>query len=251
MIEKQIYEDSIAKYCINNVKITKSWKIAQVLLQYPVKPMPRSMIVFFIILFALAIGILFISNRQTNKTNPGDALLSGTPTPGVGTFNLTPATEAPTQPLKPTPTPLTFDQSIATYSATIKTAKGDITLSLFHDKAPKTVENFISKAKSGYYTNLTFHRVEDWVIQGGDPLGNGTGGGNIPVEFNNEPFVVGSLGQASRGDGQVQNDSQFFITKQPSDFLNGKYTNYGIVTQGMDVVNKIQIGDKILGITVQ
>lgn len=73
----------------------------------------------------------------------------------------------------------------------------------------------------------------------------------MPVEFNNKPFVVGSVGVASRGDGKVQNDAQFFITKTDSQFLNGQYTNFGIVTKGMDVVNQIEIGDKILGIQLQ
>lgn len=139
----------------------------------------------------------------------------------------------------------------ASVSATIKTSKGDIQLVLYGDVAPNTVRNFMKKAQTNYYNNLTFHRVEDWVIQGGDPKGDGTGGGNMPVEFNNKPFKVGSLGVASRGDGVNQNDSQFFITKQDASWLNGKYTNFGEVTEGMDVVNKIQIGDKILSINIQ
>ena len=136
-------------------------------------------------------------------------------------------------------------------NAVLHTAKGDVTIELFATDAPNTVANFIAKAKSGFYNNLNFHRVEDWVIQGGDPLGTGTGGGNMPVEFNNKPFVVGAVGIASRGDGKVQNDSQFFIVKTDSQFLNGKYTNFGIVTKGMDVVQKMEIGDAILEITIQ
>jgi peptidyl-prolyl cis-trans isomerase B (cyclophilin B) len=138
----------------------------------------------------------------------------------------------------------------ASQAATLQTSKGDIKLVLYTDKAPNTVKNFVSKAKSGYYKNLTFHRVEDWVVQGGDPKGDGSGGGSMPVEFNEQPFVIGSLGVASRGDGQVQNDSQFFITKKDASWLNGKYTNFGVVVKGMDVVNKMAIGDKIFGITL-
>ncbi len=150
----------------------------------------------------------------------------------------------------PTPSSATIAHVNAT-TATIKTAKGDIILELYPKDAPNTVKNFVNKAKSGFYNNLTFHRVEDWVIQGGDPLGNGTGGGSMPVEFNSKPFVVGSLGVASRGDGKTQNDAQFFITKTDASWLNKQYTNFGIVKSGMDVVNKIQIGDTILGITIQ
>jgi cyclophilin family peptidyl-prolyl cis-trans isomerase len=136
-------------------------------------------------------------------------------------------------------------------TAIIKTAKGDIVLSLFPNEAPKTVANFVSKAQSGYYNNLTFHRVEDWVIQGGDPLGNGTGGGTMPTELNEQKFVIGSLGVARGQDIAVSNDSQFFITKTEASWLNRQYTNFGIVTSGLEVVNKIVIGDKILEITIK
>ena len=139
----------------------------------------------------------------------------------------------------------------ATQTAIIKTSKGDIELTLYTADAPNTVANFIQKAKSGFYNNLIFHRVEDWVIQGGDPLGNGTGGDKMPTELNNRPFVIGSLGVARGGDIKVSNDAQFFINKKDSQFLNGQYTNFGIVTKGIDVANKIEIGDKILGISAE
>ncbi len=145
----------------------------------------------------------------------------------------------------------------ASVSATIKTSKGNIKVILFGKEAQKTVENFINKAKSGYYKNLTFHRVEDWVVQGGDPRGNGTGGGAIQTELNAKPFLVGALGMAASGQMQVgqgariSNDSQFFITKSEADWLDSQYTNFGMVTQGMEIVNSIKIGDKILGITVE
>ena len=139
----------------------------------------------------------------------------------------------------------------ASYSATIKTSKGNITVTLFGKDAPNTVKNFINKSQSGFYKNLLFHRVEDWVIQGGDPLGNGTGGGQMLTEANQLPFVNGSLGIARGSDPRISNDAQFFITKGEASHLNSQYTNFGIVTSGMEVVSKIQIGDKILGITVE
>ena len=139
----------------------------------------------------------------------------------------------------------------ASYSATIKTSKGDIVLTLDGKDAPNTVQNFITKAKSGFYNGLIFHRVEDWVIQGGDPKGDGTGGGTIPTELNQLPFTTGSLGVARGADIKVSNDSQFFITKSDASWLNGQYTNFGQVQSGMDIVNKIQIGDKILNISIQ
>jgi len=136
-------------------------------------------------------------------------------------------------------------------SAVISTSKGDIELELFQDKAPKAVENFATKAANGFYKNLTFHRVEDWVIQGGDPLGNGTGGGKMATELNQEPFVAGSLGVARGMDINISNDAQFFICTTDCRWLDGQYTNFGKVTKGMDVVKNIQIGDKILSITTK
>lgn len=146
---------------------------------------------------------------------------------------------------------LVMKETIATQEATIKTSKGDITLTLYPDVAPKTVANFIKKAESGFYDDLTFHRVEDWVVQGGDPKGNGTGGGDMATELNNKPFIVGSLGVARGQDIKISNDAQFFITKKEASWLNGQYTNFGIVKKGIDVVDTIEISDKILGITVK
>ncbi len=139
----------------------------------------------------------------------------------------------------------------ASYSAVIKTGKGDIEITLFGTSAPRTVKNFMEKAKKGVYKNLTFHRVEDWVIQGGDPKGDSLGGGLMQTELNSHPFVIGSLGAARGGDIRVSNDSQFFITKTEATWLNEQYTNFGVVTKGMDVVGKIEIGDKILGVEVK
>jgi peptidyl-prolyl cis-trans isomerase B (cyclophilin B) len=138
----------------------------------------------------------------------------------------------------------------ASYSGTIKTTKGDIKVMLSSRDAPNTVKNFINKADTGFYKNLTFHRVEDWVVQGGDPLGTGEGGGLMQTELNNLQFVPGSLGIARGSDIRVSNDSQFFIVKKEAFWLNQQYTNFGIVTDGMDVVNNLQKGDKILGITI-
>ena len=139
----------------------------------------------------------------------------------------------------------------ASVSATIKTAKGEIDITLFGDIAPLTVKNFVLKADTGYYDNLIFHRVEDWVIQGGDPKGDGTGGGQMIAEqTSTKPFVAGSVGVARASNPQINNDSQFFITKSDSSWLNGQYTNFGIVTSGMDVVDSIQKGDKIESITI-
>lgn len=148
--------------------------------------------------------------------------------------------------------PMSEINPITAQNVILKTSKGDINLKLYPEAAPKTVANFLEKSTSGYYENLTFHRVEkDFVIQGGDPLGNGTGGGDIPTELSQIPFTTGSLGVARAGNIKISNDSQFFICLSDNCRpLTGQYTNFGEVTDGMDVVEAIAIGDKILSIEV-
>jgi peptidyl-prolyl cis-trans isomerase B (cyclophilin B) len=136
-------------------------------------------------------------------------------------------------------------------SATIELAKGgSFTIALRPDKAPATVERFVGKAKAGFYDNLTFHRVEDWVVQGGDPTGNGTGGEKVPSEFNDLTFSLGAAGIARGPDKAINNGSQWFVVLRDSTFLDKSYTNFGQVSSGMDVVKGIKIGDKIKKITI-
>lgn len=149
-----------------------------------------------------------------------------------------------------TPQAQNNQENMENKTATIETSRGSFTVSLYSDKAPKTVENFVEKAKSDYYKDLTFHRVEDWVVQGGDPLGNGTGGGDMATELNDAPFKEGSVGVARGADVEISNDSQFFICTEDCSWLTGQYTNFGEVTEGMDTVKSIQIGDKILSISI-
>lgn len=135
----------------------------------------------------------------------------------------------------------------------INTVKGCIVAKLYTDPAAnvsKTVANFEQKANANYFNGLTFHRVESWVIQGGDPQGTGNGGGSMPSEYNKLTFKAGSLGVARAGNPAINNDSQFFITKTAYPSLDGQYTNFGEVMTGMDVVNKIAIGDKITQVSV-
>ncbi len=136
-------------------------------------------------------------------------------------------------------------------TATVELAKGgSFTIGLRPDKAPATVERFAAKARSGFYDNLTFHRVEDWVAQGGDPLGTGTGGEKVPSEYNDLPFKLGAAGIARGPDAKINNGSQWFVVLKDSTFLDKQYTNFGQVESGMDVVKGIKIGDKIKKITI-
>src|SRR5690349_11580541 len=137
---------------------------------------------------------------------------------------------------------------------TIETPKGTIVCSLSTGQdagVPNTIAHFEEKANSGFYDGLTFHRVEDWVIQGGDPTGTGAGGGKIPAEYNRRPFSAGALGVARGPDKSRNSDCQFFIVTKDASWLNGEYTNWGQVTEGMDVVKKIARGDKITSVRVE
>ena len=203
--------------------------------------------IFVLILLGL-FAVLIINN---NVAKPKPAIQESTLSlpSQIPFLSLTASPKPSIQPIQSANTSEKDNISIAA-TAVIKTERGNITITLYSEDAPNTVANFIQKAKSGFYNNLTFHRVEDWVIQGGDPLGTGTGGGKMATELNNKPFVVGSLGVARGQDINVSNDAQFFITKQDASWLNGQYTNFGIVEKGMDVVNKIEIGDKILEIKI-
>jgi len=127
--------------------------------------------------------------------------------------------------------------------ATIKTNKGDIKLDLFADKAKMTVTNFVNLSKRGFYSKLTFHRViDDFMIQGGCPIGTGTGdpGYKFKDEFHGDlkHDKPGMLAMANHG--MNTNGSQFFITTVPTPHLNGGYTIFGEVIAGQDAVKKIE-----------
>lgn len=129
--------------------------------------------------------------------------------------------------------------------AVIETDKGTIKFKFFEEDAPNTVENFKKLADKKFYDGLKFHRVvPNFVIQGGCPLGNGTGdpGYKIKAEFNSKPHLDGTVAMA-RSQHPDSAGSQFYICLGPQPFLNRKYTVFGQVTEGLDVVHKIQVGD--------
>ncbi len=126
--------------------------------------------------------------------------------------------------------------------ATMSTNHGDITIELFDEDCPKTVQNFKDLAAKGFYDGLSFHRIiKDFMIQGGCPQGTGTGGPGYTFEdeINSHKLVRGSLAMANAGPNT--NGSQFFIvTLDATPWLDGKHTNFGQVTAGMDVVDKLE-----------
>jgi len=161
------------------------------------------------------------------------------------------------------PPPMVIDQD-KEYYATVKMVKGgEFVIQLYPDKAPITVNNFVFLAREGYFDGTTFHRVLDgFMAQGGDPTGTGMGGPGY--EFVNEDSDLtfdkeGVVAMANAG--RDTNGSQFFITFGPQEFLNGGYTIFGQVIDGMDVVNDITLrdpqqnpdypGDAIRSITIE
>jgi cyclophilin family peptidyl-prolyl cis-trans isomerase len=131
-------------------------------------------------------------------------------------------------------------------TATIHTSEGPIELELHAEDAPKTVENFVKLSREGFYEGVIFHRViPDFMIQGGDPTGTGTGGPGYQFEdeFNQHQVERGALAMANAGPNT--NGSQFFIvTVEAAPWLDGKHTVFGRVTSGMDVVDRISQVDR-------
>jgi peptidyl-prolyl cis-trans isomerase B (cyclophilin B) len=142
--------------------------------------------------------------------------------------------------------------------ATVETERGSIVIELYPEVAPKTVENFEKLVKQGFYDNLTFHRVvPGFVVQGGDPAGNGTGGPGYDVEGEIKPgekHLRGTVATARTGDEvnpqRRSSGSQFYICLEPQPGLDGQYTIFGQVISGMETVDRIQRGDRMKKVTL-
>ncbi len=187
---------------------------------------------FLVILFSL----LFLSSCSLNNSPQ----ISPTPT----MIPQNPIVEENTS----TPSAVVNNETVVA----LDTINGQIVIKLYDDKAPNTVATFMKKVNEGFYDGLTFHRViPGFMAQGGDPLGTGTGGGSQKSELNNIPFVRGTIGLARGPNIEISNDSQFFIcfTTQGCQHLTGEYVNFGEVISGLEVLDKIVQGDKILKIT--
>ncbi|MCK5833200.1 peptidylprolyl isomerase [bacterium] len=138
------------------------------------------------------------------------------------------------------------EEAISRPQVLLKTDYGDIVIELRPDKAPKTTENFLKLTNEGFYDDLTFHRIiKGFMIQGGDPKGDGTGGPGytVPAEITDLKHVRGALATARLGDQanpqKASSGSQFFICHQAATHLDGQYTVFGSVVKGIDVVDKI------------
>lgn len=152
------------------------------------------------------------------------------------------------------------DSEIATYAerarrsrARIATAHGDILFTFFPDDAPQHVAAFMKLAESGFYDGLAFHRVEPgFVVQGGDPSGNGTGGPgyHLKAEFNARPHVRGTVAMA-RASQPDSAGSQFYICLDDARFLDGQYTVFGQMTDGFDALDAIRRGDAMTSVKIE
>lgn len=209
----------------------------------------------------VVIGILIISVLSLNSGTPATTnadQMAVTTVVNMVTATADAAVPAATEAPAPAPAPAVGKQYPAappmtidvkkTYTATIKTPRGDIVVKLRPDLAPETVNSFVFLARDGYYNGLTWHRVlADFMAQGGDPTGTGMGGPGYTVkgEFTDKVSFdkPGYLAMARPGNDVNGNGSQFFITTAPATYLDNQYTIFGEVTAGQEIVNGIPLRD--------
>jgi len=208
-----------------------------------------------ILLVVIALALLFSGCQPKNNTS------QETTTATSNSYQVT--NKEVTQTMQAEPMKQLADfKEIAATQATITTDKGDIVIELFREETPITTANFVELAESGFYDGIRFHRIiEDFMAQVGDPLSKddskkalwGTGGAGyvIPDEFVSslKHDAPGIVSMANRGPNT--GGSQFFITYEPTPWLDGKHTVFGRVTSGMDVLAKLEIGDAIQSITLK
>jgi cyclophilin family peptidyl-prolyl cis-trans isomerase len=209
---------------------------------------PASLLLALAIVFLLAACVIEPTPSPRPIRTPARTLI-GSPTPRATNPRTLPAIGTPAPRLTPggggtskqysQPPPMTIDTT-ATYTATISTNKGDITLELFASETPITVNNFVFLAREGFYNGTTFHRViKGFMIQGGDPKGDGTG--DPGYRFQDEPvnrrYTRGVVAMANAGPDT--NGSQFFIVHGTAVDLQPLYTIFGQVTQGIDTVDRL------------
>jgi cyclophilin family peptidyl-prolyl cis-trans isomerase len=200
---------------------------------------------------ALIIGFAFSAYQSThNKSSSSAAQVRGAgvtrTTPEAGSTSTTGSQSQIKQ--YQAPPPMTIDPT-KTYTATIKTEKGEVKIQLLAKEAPETVNNFVFLAKDGFYDGVTFYRVvtdpktnELVFAQAGDPTGTGSGGPgyDLPPEQTTEPFTAGVLAMAKPNEaGAPNNGSQFFFTLRDEPTLEGKDTVFGKVIEGLDVLKSL------------
>ncbi len=147
----------------------------------------------------------------------------------------------------------TDDQGLSHATAVIQTTRGKIKYKFYTKDAPQTVHRIAQLIQSGFYNGLIFHRVvPGFVVQGGDPTGTGTGGSGtkLPAEFNQRKHVMGTVAMARAQDPNSA-DSQFYITLGTHPHLDGNYTVFGQLTEGQEVANQLQVGDRMTTVSIE
>ncbi|MGQ9926752.1 MAG: peptidylprolyl isomerase [Chloroflexaceae bacterium] len=239
----------------------------------PASPVPGIISAVVVLLVLGLIAGLLISRAQTPEATAPTPAPASAPTAAPASAPTSAPAAAPVPGALPTattytfsaPPPMTIDPA-RRYEATILTPRGEIVIELLPEIAPQTVNNFVFLARNNFYNGLTWHRVlPNFMAQGGDPLGDGTGGPgySIPAEFTDtlafdQPGIV-AMARSADPDSA---GSQFFITTGPAEWLNGQYTIFGRVIAGQEIVNGIPLrdpqnpadlarpGETILGITI-
>ena len=230
----------------------------------------KILIRLFLCVIIVCTALLVISCGETEPTPTPTASPSSSPTPAQEPSpSPTPAPEPQATPESApevkimkwdSPPPMIIDTG-KKYTAIMETEKGKLVLELFAKDVPKTVNNFVFLAREGYFDGTTFHRVlPDFMVQGGDPTGTGTGhpGYRFEDEFTDHSHGTGALSMANSGPNT--NGSQFFITYRPTPHLDGKHSVFGQLVEGMDVLQSITPrdpsknpqfeGDKIIRVTI-
>ena len=226
-------------------------------------PLAKMFYIFGILIIAGSVaGGILIAQIGPGDNSVSDPDAAPTPPPAVSTTVAPTNTPGGTVKSYDAAPPMTIDPA-KTYTAVMKTEKGDITINLRPDLAPQHVNSFVFLAREGYYDGVTFHRViPGFVAQGGDPTGTGGGGPGytIDAEFTDTLYVEGTVGMARTSDPNSAG-SQFYISYGRLTSLDGAYTVFGEVTEGMDVAKQLTPrdpqqnpsaapGDKILGVAI-
>ncbi|MDO8619267.1 MAG: peptidylprolyl isomerase [Candidatus Daviesbacteria bacterium] len=215
-------------------------------------------IVMFMMVIAICLGAVVLAKKLLMESQVAVA----SPVPSVDTLLFSNQQNTPAQSAQPQPSGLPLEkikkldkfpgilkpEELQNKVAEIQTAKGKIDFQIYPE-ATKAASNFLILASNGFYDNLTFHRVEDWVVQGGDPEGTGRGGPGY--QFADEPvtraYEKGIVAMANAGPNT--NGSQFFILKKDYP-LDPNYTIFGKVIQGLDVVDKLMVGDTMQKVVI-
>jgi len=218
------------------------------------------LVVFGIILSGLIISALIYSQRVPTAPLQGEsvtelnaapaALHSQAPTPEA---SMSPGTVPGSHDGVGTPDLSTDVNGLSKTTVVISTSNGVIKFKFYPKDAPKTVKRMLELIQQGFYNGLTFHRVvPGFVVQGGDPLGNGTGGSGqkLDAEFNDRRHVEGAVAMARAADANSA-DSQFYISLGTHPHLDHKYTVFGQVIEGMSIAKSLKVGDKMIKVTLE